>query len=287
MPKVDFDLTLPPGVGFELGEWTPVDVLEAGGGTYEPSALRGVVRASDNTPLELGPLAAILIQLASRDLAAMRATSVLGSYALSLAKGAQDGVSALRERAIQTGRVYIPRKYVVSGLTVSAGTWRSLSIAEGEAVHGGFRRYYAARPNGIGVPPNYGTTTINYILYLDNSGEPFLSEGTTAPEGALPLARITVPAGDTGDTLAGTITDLRTVIQPSTWALPPATATVVLPTPMPSTAYAVLLHLEAASDPGRVELVVANKTKNAFVIEHRGEADDVVIRWMAVDMSVV
>ncbi|WP_460378258.1 hypothetical protein [Thermus brockianus] len=222
-----------------------------------------------------------------RDRAALRAASVLGSYALSLAKGAQDGVSALRERAIQTGRVYIPRKYVVSGLQVTTGTWRSLSIAGGEAVHGGFRRYYAARPNGIGVPPNHGTTTIDYILYLDNSGEPFLSEGTTVLEGALPLARVTVPAGDTGATFAGTITDLRTVIQPSTWALPPATATVVLPTPMPSTAYAVFLHVEGASDPGRVELVVSSKTQNAFVIEHRGEADDVVVRWMAVDMSVV
>ena len=285
MPK--WEETNIPDANIEFGEWMAVDVLEAGGGSYEPTPLRGLVRASNNQPLSVGPLAAIHLQLASRDVSALRAASVLGSYALFLAKGAQDGVSALRERAIQTGRVYIPRKYVVSGLQVTTGTWRSLSIAEGEAMHGGFRRYYAARPNGIGVPPNHGTTTINYILYLDNSGEPFLSEGTTAPEGGLPLARITVPAGDTGADFGGTITDLRKVIQPSTWALPPSTATVALPTPMPSTAYAVFLHVEGASDPGRVELVVAQKTRNAFVIEHRGEADDVVLRWMAVDMSVV
>lgn len=268
-------------------EWQPAETIESGGGAIPKTSSKGLIRSSTNEIIEVGAFARIMAQYAMRDRAALRAASVLGSYALSLAKGAQDGVSALRERAIQTGRVYIPRKYVVSGLTVSAGTWRSLSIAEGEAVHGGFRRYYAARPNGIGVPPNYGTTTINYILYLDNSGEPFLSEGTTVPEGGLPLARVTVPAGDTGADFGGTITDLRTVIQPSTWALPPATATVALPTLMPSTAYAVFLHVEGASDPGRVGLVVANKTRNAFVIEHRGEADDVVLRWMAVDMSVV
>ncbi|GAA5337737.1 hypothetical protein YIM73052_12000 [Thermus antranikianii] len=286
MPYIEELLEVLQGLGLS-DDWQPAETIESGGGTIPKTSSKGIVRSQSNDIIELGPFARIMAQYAMRDRAALRAASVLGSYALSLAKGAQDGVSALRERAIQTGRVYIPRKYVVSGLQVTTGTWRSLSIAEGEAVHGGFRRYYAARPNGIGVPPNYGTTTINYILYLDNSGEPFLSEGTTAPEGALPLARVTVPAGDTGADFGGTITDLRTVIQPSTWTLPPATATVALSAPMPSTAYAVFLHVEGASDPGRVELMVANKTRNAFVIEHRGEADDVVIRWMAVDMSVV
>ena len=286
MPYIEELLEVLQGLGLS-DDWQPAETIESGGGTIPKTSSKGIVRSQSNDIIELGPFARIMAQYAMRDRAALRAASVLGSYALSLAKGAQDGVSALRERAIQTGRVYIPRKYVVYGLTVSAGTWRSLSLAEGEAVHGGFRRYYSARPNGIGVPPNHSTTTINYVLYLDNSGEPFLSEGTGVPEGGLPLARVTVPAGDVGATFGGTITDLRTVIQPSTWALPPATATVVLRTPMSSTAYAVFLHLEAASDPGRVELVVANKTRNTFVIEHRGEADDVVIRWMAVDMSVV
>lgn len=268
-------------------EWQPAETIESGGGTIPKTSSKGLVRSSTNEIIEVGAFARIMAQYAMRDRAALRAASVLGSYALSLAKGAQDGVSAIRERAIQTGRVYIPRKYVVSGLQVSAGQERSLSIAEGEAVHGGFRRYYAARPNAIAVPTNPNAFNVNYVLYLDNNDNPFLREGTTVPEGALPLARITVPAGDVGPTFRGTITDLRTVIQPSTWALPPSTATVALPTPMPSTAYAVFLHVEGASDPGRVELVVANKTKNAFVIEHRGEADDVVLRWMAVDMSVV
>lgn len=286
MPYIEDILQTLEALGVQ-DDWAPAETIESGGGTIPRTSSKGLVRASNNSIIELGPFARIMAQYAMRDRAALRAASVLGSYALSLAKGAQDGVSALRERAIQTGRVYIPRKYVVSGLQLSTDTWRSLSIAEGEAVHGGFRRYYAARPNAIAVPMNPNSYAVSYVLYLDNNGNPYLVEGQTAPEGGLALARVTVPAGDTGGTFAGTITDLRAVIQPSTWACPPAAATVALPTPMPSTAYAVFLHVEGASDPGRVELVVAQKTKNAFVIEHRGEADDVVIRWMAVDMSVV
>ena len=282
MPKVDFDLTLPPGVGFELGEWTPVDVLEAGGGTYEPSALRGVVRASDNTPLELGPLAAILIQLASRDLATMRAAAVLGSYALDQAALAHKALADLRQRVWQAGRVYIPRKYVVEGLQVSRGNGRSLSIAAGVAVQGGMQMRYAERPNVIAVPGNPGTSAKTYVLSLTNDGAVQLTEGSTAPEGGLGLARITVPAGDVGATFAGTITDIRTVATPNTF-FPPVLpeVTVALPYPMPDTDYHVLLHVESASDMGRVALEVVGKTKNSFVLSSRGTADDIVVRWVA------
>lgn len=282
MPKVDFDLTLPPGVGFELGEWTPVDVLEAGGGTYEPSALRGVVRASDNTPLELGPLAAILIQLASRDLATMRAAAVLGSLALDQAALAHKALADLRQRVWQAGRVYIPRKYVVSGLQVSQGNGRSLSIAAGVAVQGGMRMRYAERPNVIAVPTNPGRTAETYVLSLANDGAVQLTEGSDAPEGGLGLARITVPAGDTGTTFAGTITDIRTLSAPSTFSPPVLPdVTVALPYPMPDTGYHVLLHVENASDMGRVALEVVGKTKNSFVLSSRGTADDIVVRWVA------
>lgn len=76
----------------------------------------------------------------------------------------------------------------------------------------------------------------------------------------MPLARVTVPAGDTGAAFAGTLTDVRVVATPSTW-FPPVlpTFTVALPYPMPSTDYEVFLHVEAASDLGRVALVVTQK----------------------------
>jgi len=92
---------------------------------------------------------------------------------------------------------------------------------------------------------------------------------------------VTVPAGDTGATFAGTITDVRVVATPSTWVPPVLPAvSVALPYPMPDTDYVVLLHVEAASDLGRVALVVTNKAKNAFSIENQGTGDDVVVRWL-------
>jgi hypothetical protein len=264
-------------------DWQPAETIESGGGTIPKTSSKGLVRSATNDILEVGPFARIMAQYAMRDRAAMRAAAVLGSAALSLAKGAWDGLQDLRYRAIQTGRVYIPRKYVVSGLQVSAGTGRSLSIAAGVAVQGGMRRSYPARPNAIAVPTNPGSAAKTYTLYLTNDGAPYLVEGAQAPEGGMPLAQVSVPAGDTGPTFAGTITDARVVASPSTWFPPVLPAyTVSLAYPMPNTNYNVYLRVEGASDLGRVALAVANKARNAFTIENRGTADDLVVWWMAV-----
>ncbi|RTI10864.1 hypothetical protein CSW30_03325 [Thermus scotoductus] len=170
----------------------------------------------------------------------------------------------------------------MSGLEVSAGNGRSLSIAAGVAVQGGMRMRYAERLNVIAVPGNPGTSAKTYVLSLANDGAVQLTEGSGAPEGGLGLARITVPAGDVGATFAGTITDIRTLAAPSTF-FPPVLpeVTVALPYSMPDTDYHVLLHVESASDMGRVALEVVGKTKNAFTLSNRGTADDIVVRWVA------
>jgi hypothetical protein len=54
---------------------------------------------------------------------------------------------------------------------------------------------------------------------------------------------------------------------------------------MPNTNYNVYLRVEGASDLGRVALAVANKARNAFTIENRGTADDLVVWWMAVHQN--
>lgn len=263
-------------------EWQPAETIESGGGTIPKTSSKGLVRSSTNEIIEVGAFARIMAQYAMRDRAAMRAAAVLGSLALDQAALAHKALADLRQRVWQAGRVYIPRKYVVSGLQVSQGNGRSLSIAAGVAVQGGMRMRYAERPNVIAVPTNPGTTAKTYILSLTNDGAVQLTEGSTAPEGGLGLARITVPAGDVGATFAGTITDIRTVATPSTF-FPPVLpeVTVALPYPMPDTDYHVLLHVESASDMGRVALEVVGKTKNAFAVANRGTADDIVVRWVA------
>jgi len=263
-------------------EWQPAETIESGGGTIPKTSSKGLVRSSTNEIIEVGAFARIMAQYAMRDRAAMRAAAVLGSLALDQAALAHKALADLRQRVWQAGRVYIPRKYVVSGLQVSQGNGRSLSIAAGVAVQGGMQMRYEARPNAIAVPTNPGTSPRTYVLSLTNDGAVQLTEGSAAPEGGLGLARITVPAGDTGTTFAGTITDIRTVATPSTFSPPVLPdVTVALPYPMPDPDYHVLLHVESASDMGRVALEVVGKTKNAFTLSNRGTADDIVVRWVA------
>lgn len=263
-------------------DWQPAETIESGGGTIPKTSSKGLIRSSTNEIIEVGAFGRIMAQYAMRDRAAMRAAAVLGSLALDQAALAHKALADLRQRVWQAGRVYIPRKYVVSGLQVSQGNGRSLSIAAGVAVQGGMRMRYAERPNVIAVPTNPGTTAKTYILSLTNDGAVQLTEGSTAPEGGLGLARITVPAGDVGATFAGTITDIRTVATPNVFSPPVLpNVTVALPYPMPDTDYHVLLHVESASDMGRVALEVVGKTKNAFILSNRGTADDIVVCWVA------
>lgn len=281
MPTVEDILEFLASQGL-ADDWQPAETIESGGGTIPKTSSKGLIRSATNEIIEVGAFARIMAQYAMRDRAAMRAAAVLGSLALDQAALAHKALADLRQRAFQAGRVYVPRKYVVSGLEVSAGNGRSLSIAAGVAVQGGIRMRYAERPNVIAVPTNPGTTAKTYILSLTNDGAVQLTEGSTAPEGGLGLARITVPAGDTGTTFAGTITDIRTVATPSTF-LPPVLSdvTVALPYPMPDTDYHVLLHVESASDMGRVSLEVTGRTRNSFTITNRGTADDIVVHWVA------
>lgn len=284
MPYIEDLLEILQSLGLN-DDWQPAETIESGGGTIPKTSSKGLVRASDNSIIELGPFARIMAQYAMRDRAVARAAGTLGSLALNLAKGAYDRAEQLRTRMLRTGRVYLANKCVVSGLNVTAGSGRSLSIAEGTAFHGGYRRYYAARPNAIAVPTNPGTSPVDYVLYLDNNGNPYLVEGTEAPEGGLALARVTVPAGDTGTTFAGTITDLRLIYNPTTWAPLNVSKPIPLDPAMPDTNYQVYLHIESATDLEGAGAVVVSKAKNAFTLALRGVADDVVVRWLAVHLS--
>ena len=277
MPNIDEILDTLQELGV-LDEWSPAETIESGGGTIPKTSSKGIVRASDNTIIELGPFGRIMAQYAMRDRAAARAAAV-GTFALDLAAAAIRDLEDFRGWNLQSGRLYLPFKYVLSGLEVSVGQGRSLSIAAGEAVHGGYRRAYAERPNAVTVPPNPSAQTAQYVLWLDNSGEPFLSEGQTVPEGGLGLALVRVLPENTEATFAGALTDIRPMA--SVYHLPAPRGTVSLSTPYPNPGYSVFLHLEGASGPD-VHLVVSAQARNAFTVENHGTADDVVVRWLTV-----
>lgn len=260
-------------------EWQPAETIESGGGTIPKTSSKGIVRSQSNDIIELGPFARIMAQYAMRDRAAVRAASTLGGLALDQAALAHRRLDDVLNRHIQVGRVYIANKFVIRGLQVSPGNGRSLNIAGGTMYAGGRPLSLPARTNAVAAPTKEGT----YVVWLDNEGNPYLTEGSRPPEGGLALARVTVPAGDTDATFSGTIADIRPLGQLNSWTSSTlGQVTVTLPYPMPDTQYEVFLHLEGASDPGLVALAVLEKTRNAFVLKNHGQADDIVVRWMAV-----
>ncbi len=183
-------------------EWHPAETIESGGGTIPKTSSKGFVRSTTNEIIEVGAFARIMAQYAMRDRAAMRAAAVLGSLALDQAALAHRALADLRRRAFQSGRAYMPRKYVVSGLEVSVGNGRSLSIAAGVAVQGDAAAL-RPRPNAIAVPGNPGTSSQTYVLSLTNDGAVQLTEGSAVPEGGSGSPGSPCPRGTRGPRSGG------------------------------------------------------------------------------------
>lgn len=90
MPNIDDILNVLEGLGVP-DDWAPAESIESGGGTIPKTSSKGIVRASDNTIIELGPFGRIMAQYAMRDRAAMRAAATLGGLALNAAGGGHTG----------------------------------------------------------------------------------------------------------------------------------------------------------------------------------------------------
>lgn len=206
-----------------------------------------------------------------------------------------------KRQKIQQGTVTLYNKFIVSGCIVGAvpGTRNIQITCTGTYDKTNYSQFFAdgqlralddMQSSVAAVPTNTGATSQTYYSYLFKNGDTYKPYvGTSVPDGAIRLYRITVPAGDTGADLSkASFADERRVEKNYTAyynSLPVALVTLPGYTMPDAPAYGVDLEVESAS--GGLDTVgqlhAVEKSNNGFKIIANGTADNVVIRWTLVN----
>lgn len=206
-------------------------------------------------------------------------------------------IDVIRKRVLRQGVVTIKNKFVMNGYVLTKSDIRALNLSATGTVGTGVSK---ARIDGIivsksdddyalSVPTNETAAAKTYYAYLRNiDGFYDLEIAETVPDDALLLYSLAVPAGDTANNLNNvTVTDQRVVQADSSWisTFTPFAA-VAFPETLPGAEYAVDLEVEGATDVSAVGALVAyEKAGNGFKIKMTGSADNVRVRWTALNPS--
>jgi hypothetical protein len=175
------------------------------------------------------------------------------------------------------------------------GSYRAVVTALGAIFGKGVEMPFPGDATGAVVPTNPGS--VQQICYafmtIDaayNRAVVLTDFGAIVPDSGIPLARITVPAGNTAADLTGvTITDVRRM-EPAypTIVNTLAYASEALPFTLLDTAYSV--HLDVASYAGgwnqREGVYAKEKAANGFRIYADGTLDEVNVLWKAMKMVI-
>lgn len=200
-------------------------------------------------------------------------------------------MQVMRQRVLAQGSVVIKNKHVITGMALTKSEIRALHLSQSGTVGAGVSR---AKIDGmivsladddyhVSVPSNESSETREYFAFLIASGNLYeVQIALSVPDSGLPLYRVTIPANNTGNSLAAvTLTDLRVTQPANAWvsSFDPFVS-VAFPEALPASDYGVELEVESATDPAAVgTLVVYDKVKNGFKIRQTGSADNVRIRW--------
>lgn len=192
----------------------------------------------------------------------------------------------------QQGEVVIANRGVIFGAetTKSASATRNLSIAAGRIFLGGRAIAVDAQDNTAAVPSNSGdeaATCYFYARVYDGRLAVGCTElGAEAPDDALALDRMSIPAGndELSDPYLDNVTITRVARTEPYWPsiqAEPAYADVTLPKRMDGSDYGLSL------DDGGVHADVwpADRADNGFRIYLGGTADGVTVRWSATLMD--
>ncbi|WP_052085726.1 hypothetical protein [Clostridium sp. HMP27] len=227
---------------------------------------------------------------------------VLVAEALGKIGGINKELEKWKNQRVQQGIVYIYNKAVVNGCIINAmPNSRYLQISKsGTFTEGSISEIYVdGRPAGLKdeqmiamVPQNITSTQMLYYVYVDYDGNqkryrPYLAENV--PEGRLVLYKITVPAGDNRMDLSSiTITDQRRIETNTTIRNTEPLAIVSFSgLPMLDLSYDVLINVDSASDLTSVgETIVFDKQANGFKIKTTGSADNIKLRWTAINSDI-
>lgn len=190
-----------------------------------------------------------------------------------------------------SGRVTLKNKYVISGMVLAKSDIRALHLSASGTVGTGTSRAaldgavvaLADDDYHVSVPTNPGTSQVTLYAYLWKNGAAYrVDVGTTVPDTALTLYRLTLSAGDVAGTLdAVSLTDLRTVQAVNNWYVNTRPSVyVALPVTLPAADYAVHLEVESATNVSAVgQLSLSSRATNGFSVQMDGSADNVVLRY--------
>ncbi|MCW5321435.1 hypothetical protein D5039_09835 [Verminephrobacter aporrectodeae subsp. tuberculatae] len=201
---------------------------------------------------------------------------------------------------VQGGEVIFYNRGVKNGLWVSSSSAsRSLDFTAGTFFIGGRLYGMGARTNGNGVsvPPNPGSTAQTCEVYLRINGDSIDFQcsplGQSAPADAVPLWRLTIPAGNTAANDANLINvglayiGREEIHFPVLLRTPPSTL-VSLPVPLPNANWHIDLDVVEAqgASVGPEHLIVAARASNGFRLTLAHTADAVKVRYTVTHMGV-
>jgi len=190
------------------------------------------------------------------------------------------------------GTVTIRNTGVISGCNVSAGgTGRLVNLTAGKIFLNGIIIGIEAQVSTASIAQNTGGETGYVDLYIDPTGDLKATNlNQEYPAGTMLLYRVTVPAGNTVENLAGCtlskVANTQDGYPQFVTALP--SAPVVLPYEMDTADYHVSLEVVgytgAETQFGSVK--ATDKTTTGFNITFNGTADSVIVNWTARKLNI-
>lgn len=194
----------------------------------------------------------------------------------------QEITALIKNRGIKTG----------VSITKSTTATRNISCSDGVVFMHGREYPVANQINTAAVASNTGDKPGIVIIYmfLTANGEIDMAATTLdgpMPEGAIELARATVPAGNTeqNDPYLENVTLADSSRREPNWPLvqrAPASIAVALNRSLPDNAYMVQVEIQSCAGGGLQvgEVRVMDKLKNGFKLVTNGTADDIQVRML-------